>query len=111
MYRSSTYPNPIGQLTGVRITCPSGQYPTGGGVETDSFVQWVNESRPDRSAAGAPIDSWVGWVYNDGTFDHTFAVHVVCAAASSVVGNFGADNRRSHAPNEQLLPSPNTSSE
>jgi hypothetical protein len=76
-----------GYVAGAITTCPSGQYPISGGVHTDSGAEVINDAHATRSVSGGPIDSWIGYVANEGTYTHYFNVLVTCAPAASVTGN------------------------
>jgi hypothetical protein len=64
--------------------CPANQYPVGGGASTAVAQQYVNESRPDRSASG-----WRVFIYNASGGASSFRVYVVCAPAATVIGGTG----------------------
>ena len=52
----------------------------GGGVRTESGVQYVNDSYPsDGSGSFAPGQTgWTGTVGNSGTLNHQFVVYAIC---------------------------------
>lgn len=81
--------NRWGHLDGDTVTCPEGQYPIGGGVDSEFFTQRVVESRPARRPPSGRIDSWYVAVYSQhGTTDYPFRVYVVCMPATTVTANF-----------------------
>jgi len=76
-----------GAVAGDIVVCPSGQYPISGGIHTDSALEVLNDMHAYRSVSGGPIDSWIGFVVNEGTLTHNFNVLVTCAPAATVTGN------------------------
>jgi len=66
--------------------CPSGEYPSGGGVSALAADEWVTASFP------APIDTppnpngWIAWVKNTSADQNrTFNVFVICTRPTSVI--------------------------
>jgi len=85
-YPSATIQNPAADQyghTGLdtgEAACGTGRKVLGGGVRTESGVQYVNDSYPsDGSGSFAPGQAgWTGTVGNDGTLNHQFVVYAIC---------------------------------
>ena len=85
-YPSATFQNPAADqyghtgLDSGEAACGSGKKVLGGGVRTESGVQFVNDSYPsDGSGSFAPGQAgWTGTVGNDGTLNHQFVVYAIC---------------------------------
>ena len=85
-YPSATIQNPAADqyghtgLDSGEAACGSGKKVLGGGVRTESGVQFVNDSYPsDGSGSFAPGQAgWTGTVGNDGTLNHQFVVYAIC---------------------------------
>ena len=80
-YRSATATNPAGTLSNKVVNCPASRHVTGGGVQTGSSAQDVNETRPiDNSSDGnsTPDDGWKAFVRNEGTSSANFTVYAIC---------------------------------
>jgi hypothetical protein len=81
-YRSSAAVlNPAGVLSSKTVLCATARHVTGGGVQTSSSLQDVNESRPVDSTADAdsiPDDGWIAFVRNEGGSDANFTVYAIC---------------------------------
>jgi hypothetical protein len=85
-YPSATVQNPAADQYGHsgldtgEVACGSGKKVLGGGVRTDSGVQYVNDSYPsDGTGSFAPGQAgWTGTVGNNGTLNHQFVVYAVC---------------------------------
>jgi hypothetical protein len=80
-YRSASATNPTGDLSVKTVACPNSRHVTGGGVQTSSAEQDVNETRPiDNGSDGnsTPDDGWIAFVRNEGGSDATFIVYAIC---------------------------------
>jgi hypothetical protein len=85
-YPSATIQNPAADqyghsgLDSGEAVCGNGKKVLGGGVRTESGVQYVNDSYPsDGSGSFAPGQAaWTGSVVNQGTLNHQFVVYAVC---------------------------------
>jgi hypothetical protein len=85
-YPSATFQNPAADqyghtgLDSGEAACGSGKKVLGGGVRTESGVQYVNDSYPsDGSGSFAPGQAgWTGTVGNGGTLNHQFVVYAIC---------------------------------
>jgi hypothetical protein len=87
--RTADIPNPANTAVTAAAQCPDGQYPLGGGANTTSELQYVNDSFAAHSGPDGPINLWVASVKNlDGADTHTFRVYAVCAPAAAVDGNY-----------------------
>ena len=87
--RTLDIPNGPGTVVSAAASCPAGLYPTGGGVNTSSEMQYVNDSFAGRSTPDGPQDLWVGSVRNlDSVQAATFRVYAVCAPTGTVNGNY-----------------------
>jgi hypothetical protein len=85
-YPSQTFANPAANQYGNSgvdfgdVKCQTGLQVVGGGVQTSSNVQFVNESFP-TDGSGSGTAGKVGWgatVENGGRQDHTFTVYAIC---------------------------------
>jgi hypothetical protein len=85
-YPSATVQNPAADqyghsgLDSGEVACGSGKKVLGGGVRTDSGVQYVNDSYPSDGSGSfaAGQAGWTGTVVNQGTLNHQFVVYAVC---------------------------------
>jgi hypothetical protein len=85
-YPSQSFNNPAANQYGSSgvdfgdVSCQTGLQVVGGGVQTSSGVQLVNESYPtDGSGNGsAGHTGWGATVENLGTLAHTFTVYAIC---------------------------------
>ena len=76
--------NPAGAQTGGSISCPAGEFATGGGISGSATKQSANASYPLLDPATGHDDGWVAFMNNGGTTAATFHVYVICAPATSV---------------------------
>jgi len=81
---SAAIANPGGAQTGGSISCPAGQFATGGGISGSVTAQSANASYPLLDPATGHNDGWVAFMNNTGTTAATFHVYVICAPATSV---------------------------
>jgi hypothetical protein len=61
--------------------CSSGKHVVGGGVQTSSALQDVNETRPfdNRGGNRLPDDGWIAFVQNNsGSSTKAFTVYAIC---------------------------------
>jgi Collagen triple helix repeat (20 copies) len=87
--RTSDIPIAPGTVVTAAAQCPEGQYPVGGGANTSSEEQYVNDSFPARSAASGLMDLWVASVRNlNDAQGASFRVYAVCAPVGAVNGNY-----------------------
>jgi hypothetical protein len=88
---SAAIPNPATSQSFGSISCPAGEYVTGGGAfgSSGGTVQAVNSSYPFKSVTTllAP-DSWGVYMNNTNSTASTFFVYAICATPSSVI-SFG----------------------
>lgn len=63
----------------VRVPCPAGKVPVGGGVQTSLLVPAVYESRPYQDATEA---GWAVSVQSDPNFEYDLTIYVACVSAS-----------------------------
>ncbi len=89
--------NPNGEQTYGYLTCPAGEFVTGGGGVGGSSVvgQEINGSYgfKSSSAVAAP-DSWGVWMDNQTGSDTSFIVYAICATPSSVISSRPAHEGR-----------------
>jgi hypothetical protein len=76
--------NPAGAQTGGNLSCPAGEFATGGGISGSSLAQSANASYPLLDPATGHDDGWIGFMNNTGATAATFHVYVICAPATSV---------------------------
>jgi hypothetical protein len=81
---SASIPNPAGAQTGGSLSCPAGEFATGGGISGSTKTQSANASYPRFDPATGHDDGWVGFMNNMGATAATFHVYVICAPATSV---------------------------
>jgi hypothetical protein len=79
-YRAASAENPPGRTTKEVAHCAGGKHVTGGGVQTTSTSQYVNETRPydNRGGNRLPDDGWIAFVGNSGGTTHAFTVYAIC---------------------------------
>ena len=76
--------NPAGTQNGGSISCPAGEFATGGGISGSTTTQSANASFPLLDPATGHDDGWSGFMNNTGATAATFHVYVICAPATSV---------------------------
>jgi hypothetical protein len=76
--------NPAGAQTGGSLSCPAGEFATGGGISGSTTTQSANASYPLLDPATGHDDGWVAFMNNTGTTAATFHVYVICTPATSV---------------------------
>jgi hypothetical protein len=83
---SAAIPNPAGQQTGGSVSCPAGEFATGGGISGSNGTQSANASYPLFDPATGHADGWDAFMNNTGTgaTAGTFHVYVICTTATSV---------------------------
>jgi hypothetical protein len=83
---SDAIANPAGAQTGGSISCPAGEFATGGGISGSATTQSANASYPLLDPATGHDDGWVAFMNNTGAGARAanFHVYVICAAATSV---------------------------
>jgi hypothetical protein len=81
---SAAIANPAGAQTGGNISCPAGEFATGGGISGSTIAQSANASYPLLDPATGHDDGWVAFMNNTGATAGTFHVYVICASATSV---------------------------
>lgn len=81
--RFATCTNPAGTQTRCEVTCPSGLYAVGGGVNnngTHAADQWVNGTYPGFTEGGI---GWIAFSDNNSPGDLSMEVSVLCVNAAS----------------------------
>jgi hypothetical protein len=81
---SGAIANPSGAQTGGSISCPAGEFATGGGISGSVRTQSANASYPLMDPATGHADGWNAFMNNTGATNGTFHVYVICAPATSV---------------------------
>jgi hypothetical protein len=81
---SAAIANPAATQTGGTVSCPTGEFATGGGISGSTTTQSANASFPLFDAATGHADGWDAFMNNTGTAAATFHVYVICAPATSV---------------------------
>jgi hypothetical protein len=81
---SGAIANPAGVQTGGSISCPAGEFATGGGISGSATTQSANASYPLFDPATGHDDGWNAFMNNTGATPATFHVYVICAPATSV---------------------------
>ena len=76
--------NPAGAQTGGSLSCPAGEFATGGGLSGSVVAQSANASYPLLDAATGHDDGWVAFMNNTGATAATFHIYVICTPATSV---------------------------
>jgi hypothetical protein len=76
--------NPAGTQTGGSVSCPTGQFATGGGISGSTQTQSANASYPLLDPATGHDDGWNAFMNNTGATAATFHVYVICTPATSV---------------------------
>jgi hypothetical protein len=76
--------NPAAAQTGGSLSCPAGEFATGGGLSGSALAQSANASYPLLDAATGHDDGWVAFMNNTGTTAATFHIYVICTPATSV---------------------------
>jgi hypothetical protein len=76
--------NPAGAQTGGSLSCPAGEFATGGGISGSTTTQSANASYPLLDPATGHDDGWVAFMNNTGATAATFHVYVICTPATSV---------------------------
>lgn len=82
--------NPNGEQSYGYVTCPAGEYVTGGGGVGGSSVvgEDMNGSYGFKSSPSvAAPDSWGVWMDNQTGSDTSFIVYAICATPSSVISS------------------------
>jgi len=84
-YNSSSFANPAAGQYGVPDGVDSGEVPcdpglrvVGGGVQTTSGNQWVNDSYPSNGSGAGGTTAWTGTVVNTGATAESFTVYAIC---------------------------------
>jgi hypothetical protein len=83
---SAAIANPAGQQTGGSVSCPAGEFATGGGISGSNGTQSANASYPLFDPATGHDDGWNAFMNNTatGATAGTFHVYVICTPATSV---------------------------
>jgi len=81
---SPAIPNPAATQTGGTVSCPAGEFATGGGISGSTITQSANASFPLFDSATGHADGWDAFMNNTGTAAATFHVYVICTPATSV---------------------------
>ena len=81
---SAAIANPAGAQTGGSVSCPAGQFATGGGISGSATTQSANASYPLFDPATGHDDGWNAFMNNTGATAATFHVYVICTTATSV---------------------------
>lgn len=81
---SAAIANPAGVQTGGNVSCPAGEFATGGGISGSTTTQSANASFPLFDPATGHADGWTAFMNNTGATAATFHVYVICAPATSV---------------------------
>ena len=81
---SAAIANPAMTQTGGNISCPAGEFATGGGISGSTTTQSANASYPLLDPATGHADGWVAFMNNTGATAGTFHVYVICTTATSV---------------------------
>jgi hypothetical protein len=81
---SAAIANPAGAQTGGSISCPAGEFATGGGISGSTKTQSANASYPLFDPATGHDDGWNAFMNNTGATAATFEVYVICTSATSV---------------------------
>jgi len=81
---SAAIANPAGAQTGGSVSCPAGEFATGGGISGSALAQSANASYPLLDPATGHDDGWNAFMNNTGPTAATFHVYVICAPATSV---------------------------
>jgi hypothetical protein len=76
--------NPAGVQTGGNVSCPAGEFATGGGISGSTTTQSANASFPMFDATTGHDDGWSAFMNNTGATAATFHVYVICTPATSV---------------------------
>jgi hypothetical protein len=76
--------NPAGAQTGGSVSCPAGEFATGGGISGSTTTQSANASYPLSDPATGHDDGWDAFMNNTGATAATFHVYVICTSATSV---------------------------
>jgi hypothetical protein len=76
--------NPAGVQTGGSLSCPAGEFATGGGISGSARAQSDNASYPLLDPATGHDDGWVAFMNNTGATAATFHIYVICTPATSV---------------------------
>jgi hypothetical protein len=85
---SALIPNPNGEQSYGSVTCPAGEYVTGGGAVGGASVlgEDINGSYGFKSSATvAAPDSWGAWMDNQTGSYQSFYVYAICTTPSSVI--------------------------
>jgi len=81
---SAAIANAAGAQTGGSVSCPAGEFATGGGISGSTKAQSANASYPLFDPATGHDDGWNAFMNNTGTTAGTFHVYVICTPATSV---------------------------
>jgi hypothetical protein len=76
--------NPAMTQTGGSVSCPAGEFATGGGISGSTKTQSANASYPLLDPATGHADGWDAFMNNAGATAATFHVYVICTTATSV---------------------------
>lgn len=85
---SPLFSNPHGEQNFGFVSCPAGEYVTGGGGVGGSAIvgEDINASYGFKSSTTLPApDSWGVWMDNQTALDQNFTVYAICATPSSVI--------------------------
>lgn len=80
-YRSKMFQLGAGQAGGGSVGCgPGGYRAVGGGVQTPTLQEIVNETRPYDSPRGdtTPDNGWIAYIINPAGNDISYRVYVIC---------------------------------
>ena len=81
---SAAIANPAMTQTGGSVSCPAGEFATGGGISGSVRAQSANASYPLMDPATGHADGWDAFMNNTGATAATFHVYVTCTTATSV---------------------------
>ena len=81
---SAAIANPAMTQTGGSVSCPAGEFATGGGISGSAVAQSANASYPLFDPATGHADGWNAFMNNTSATAATFHVYVICTTATSV---------------------------
>jgi hypothetical protein len=81
---SAAIANPGMTQTGGSVSCPAGEFATGGGISGSALAQSANASYPLTDPATGHVDGWNAFMNNTSATAATFHVYVICTTATSV---------------------------
>jgi hypothetical protein len=81
---SAAIANPGMTQNGGSVSCPAGEFATGGGISGSAVTQSANASYPLFDPATGHADGWDAFMNNTSATAATFHVYVICTTATSV---------------------------